>query len=83
VIPSLWRAPVVSLEIWPIIVSNWASGSNSSAVGEKIPFPLAEDVLGLVRWLGDECRLLTDAVEEAVSRGEVGRLEDGENDRLV
>jgi len=65
-----------------MMVSNWASGSNSSAVGENIPFPLAEDALGLVRWLGDERRLLAEVADD-VSRGEMGRLEEGENDRLA
>lgn len=45
---------MVSLEMWPIMVSSWASGSGSSMAGENKALPLSEDVLGVVRWLGEE-----------------------------
>lgn len=52
----------------PMIVRSWASGSGSSAGGEK-----TVDELGLVGWLV-LCRLETD------SCGEIGREETGERD---
>lgn len=41
--PSLCNAPVVSLEMWPMIVRSCASGSGSSVGGEK-----TDEELGLV-----------------------------------
>ena len=77
--PSLCNAPVVSLEIWLMMVSSCASGSGSSVVGEYAGCPFAEEEAGLaVRWLANS-RL--DRIEDAVSGGERGRLEAGEMGR--
>lgn len=59
-----------------MMVISWASGSGSFTGGEK---PLGDDMLGLVRWLGEERRLLA----EADPVGEIGRLEAAEYGRLI
>lgn len=59
-----------------MMVMSWASGSGSSIGGEK---PLCEDMLGLVRWLGEERRWLA----EVDPVGEMGRLEAAEYGRLI
>lgn len=63
-----------------MIVNNCASGSGSSAVGAN-PFPLPEDVLGLLWCPTDERRWCADAAEDA--SGDIGRLDTGEYDRAA
>jgi hypothetical protein len=66
-----------------MMLSNCASGSGSWTGGENWSFPLCDDVLGLVRWLGADWRFPADATEDAVPCGDIGRLGAGELGRIV